>query len=264
MSDPKHAITLNAPHETVQKMHPLVERAMALNPDPATLREFLQLQRDWEEGEAKRAYTAALIALKRDLPVKITHDKTVDFTNKASARTFYTHASLAHTLEEITPALTAHGFSIGWTPKTHPQGIVEVTCSLVHRDGHSESCSISAPIDTSGSKSPAQGVASTLTLLRRYTLNSMLGIATAADTEPTGEPKPAAPTDRVDANRNLKAVTRLAKHGKTREQAEAFLRRKVQDWTAADIETLALWVEPPPPAEPAEREPGDDTGLDDF
>jgi hypothetical protein len=53
---------------------------------------------------------------------------------------------------------------------------------------------MTAPIDTSGSKSPAQGVASTITLLQRYTALSLLGIATAdmkdADGEPEAEARP--------------------------------------------------------------------------
>jgi hypothetical protein len=79
-----HAVTvLHAPIEAPQRSHPLVDAAMrngAALADPATLRELLSVQRDWEAGEARKAYTRALAALKRDLPTVVERDATVDYT----------------------------------------------------------------------------------------------------------------------------------------------------------------------------------------
>lgn len=248
MSDPNHAIaTVIERPAPVERMHPLVELAMRGGQvDPAMLRELLAVQREYEAGEARKAFTAALIRLKAEMPAVIERDKTVDFTAKSTGmRTHYTHASLAAALEAVTPHLTAHGFALAWTPSTD-KGQVSVTCRLTHSGGHSEETTITAPVDTSGSKSAAQGTASTITLLQRYTALSLLGIATADMTEP----RPAEPQG-VDTRANLRAVAGLQKFGKSKAEAEAHVGRPVAEWTAADLDTLRAWVRP-------ERQPGDD------
>lgn len=255
MSEPKHQSIVTAPHAPTQLMHPMVQAAMAAGPDPATLRELLMLQRDWEQGEAKKAFTRALTALKRDLPTVINRDSVVDFTS-SKGRTFYRHTSLAAVMDAVTPALTQHGFSLSWHPTTTGSGTqtnVTVSCRLTHAEGHFEETAITAPLDTSGNKSPAQGVASTITLLSRYTALSLLGIATADMPEPVGDDGGSSgDPNAVNADRNLRAMGRLAKLGKTREEAEAFVGRKVSEWTDADISNLKEWVKP------REREPGSD------
>lgn len=231
--------------EPDRAMSPIVAMGMkilAANPDPATLRELLAVQRTWEDNEARKAFAAALVALKRDLPTVIARDATVDYQG-AKGRTHYTHASLAGVMDAITQPLTQHGFSLAWKPSTTTAG-VSVTCRLTHAAGHFEEASLTAPADTSGSKSPAQAIASTITLLQRYAALSLLGIATADMKEPTGEPE-APPPDHVDSARNLRAVGRLVQLGKTRVDAEAFVGRKVENWTAADIDKLAEWAKKP-------------------
>lgn len=227
-------------------MSPVVALGMAMlekNPDPATLRELLAVQKDWEANEARKAYALALVALKRDLPTVIARDSKVDYTS-AKGRTHYTHASLAGVMDAITGALTQHGFSLAWNPST-VNNAVSVTCRLTHAAGHFEETTIAAPPDMSGSKSAAQGVASTITLLQRYTALSLLGIATADMKEPAGDEMP--DPNRVDSARNLNAVGRLAKYGKTAKEAEAFIGRSVADWTAADLDKLKQWLAPATP-----------------
>jgi hypothetical protein len=257
MSD-NHKIIREPEHPGVpERMHPLVQAAMSTGTlEPATLRELLAVQREYEAGEARKNFTRALTALKRDLPVVLSHDKLVDFTGKTGIRTKYTHTSLAAALDAITPALTAHGFSLAWEPRRLERGDVEVTARLTHAEGHSESCTLSAPVDTSGSKSPAQGVASTVTLLSRYTALSLLGIATADQQEPGPTDAPARAGTHVDSARNLRVVERLAKLKIPRADAERHVGRPVAEWTSADIDRLAAWARGE--AEPPPREPGDD------
>lgn len=225
------------PHE-VQRMHPLVSAAIAGGPlDPQTLRELLAVQREWEAGESRKAYTRALAALKADLPSVISHDKTVDFQTQ-KGRTHYTHTSLAGVMEAITEPLTRHGFSLSWTPSTGERN-VQVTCRLTHTEGHFEEASLGCPADTSGNKNPAQAIASTITLLSRYTALSLLGIAT----RDMREPEERAPDEtRVDAARNMRAVATVVKAGRTKEDAEKHVGRPVTEWTSADLEVLRTWL----------------------
>ena len=231
-------------HASDQAMSPVVAMGMkmlAASPDPGTLRELLAVQREWEAGEARKAFAAALVALKRDLPTVIARDALVDYQG-SKGRTRYTHASLAGVMEAITEPLTRHGFSLAWKPATPAAG-VSVTCRLTHAAGHFEEASLTAPADTSGSKSSAQAIASTITLLQRYTALSLLGIATADMKEPEGEQAQPAP-DGVDSERNLRAVGWLVSKGKTRVDAEALVGRKVGDWTSADLDRLRAWAAP--------------------
>jgi hypothetical protein len=242
-------------------MSPIVFAGLEIlraNPSPDTLRELLAVQREYERDEARKAFAVAMVALKHDLPSVIEHDAVVDFTNNAGRQIRYTHPSLAAVLEAVTPALTQHGFSLAWEPSTPKPGEVEVTCRLTHQGGHVREATLRAPPDKSGAKSDPQAIASTITLLERYTVCAVLGIASRAMKEPEGaeEPTPAVVTDTVNSARNLRVVGRLKEHGRTREQAEEFLGRKVPDWTAEDIDRLKAWVAPPAAAE--ERQPGEE------
>lgn len=223
-------------------MSPVVAMGMEMlrsNPNPETLAKLLEVQKDFEANEARKAYAAALVALKRDLPTVIAKDMKVDFQGSTGKRTTYTHTSLAGAMDAITGPLTQHGFSLAWKPSTGANG-VSVTCRLTHGAGHFEECALTAPADTSGSKSPAQAIASTITLLQRYSALSVLGIATADMKEPAGDPEP--DPDKVDSARNLKAVGWLTKQGKTRGDAEEHVGRSVADWTAADLDRLKSWA----------------------
>ncbi len=239
------AIIERAPDQSLSPVVAGVMRSLGANPDPATLRELLSVQRDWEANEARKAFALALVGLKRDLPTVIARDKTVGFasTDPTKAKTSYTHASLGGVMEAITEPLTQHGFSLAWKPSTAPNGVT-VNCRLTHAAGHYEECSLTAPIDNSGNKSTAQGIASTITLLQRYTALSLLGIATAD----MKDPEPDAPAaDAVDSARNLRAVGLLTKKGKTCPEAESFLGRKVAEWTSSDLEKLQQWAKTPNP-----------------
>lgn len=233
--------------EPTAGMSPVVSAGLAIlerNPSPETLRELLAVQRDWEANEARKAYAAALVALKRDMPTVIARDKEVSFN-----KTHYTHASLGAVMDAVTGPLTQHGFSLTWHPATS-EGKVSVTCRLAHAAGHHEQTTISAPIDNSGSKSAAQGVMSTITLLSRYTALSLLGIATADMEDPHGEESVrSGDPDSVDSQRNLRAVGWLTKRGIAREEAEFFIGRKVPDWTADDLAKLKTWGSKEPGSE---------------
>ena len=252
--DPKHTITTTAQHADLpERMSPIVSAGMRIleaSPDPQALRELLSIQHAWEQEEARKAYERAMVALKRELPTVLARDRTVDYANKGGGRTTYTHTSLALAMDAVTEPLTRHGFSLSWRPSTSERGQVTVACRVTHVEGHTEETSISAPIDTSGSKSPAQGVASTITLLQRYTALSLLGIATADMVDP---PPHVAEPDALNPQRALKAVGHITRKGRTKAEAEAHVGRDVAQWTNADIDELNEWLK-----RGRRREPGDD------
>lgn len=242
MSEKSHTIVLQPATEMLpDRVSPVVSQGMRIlekSPDPATLRELLTIQREWEHEEARKAFEQAMVRLKAALPSVLERDKVVDFQTQ-KGRTTYRHTSLASAMETVTPHLTEHGFSLAWTPAT-AQGQVSVTCILTHVGGHSKSTTINAPVDTSGNKSPAQGVASTITLLQRYTALALLGIATADMVDPDPpQPQPG----EINPERALKATGWLRKQGVDVSEAEAYLGKSVADWTNDDIDGLRNWAE---------------------
>lgn len=215
------------------QLHPAVAQLLERDPTPEALREILALQREYEADCARKAYTAALVDLRAALPAFLHRDQQVRYKN-----VHYRHTSLAAAMDAVVPILGDHGFALTWAPATNDRQVT-VTATLTHRGGHSESCSLSAPVDTSGSKSPAQGVASTTTLLQRYTALSLLGIATGDMTEPgPSDPDP----DAIDTARNLRAVAALTERGMSRHDAEEMVGKPADKWTGADLDTLREWV----------------------
>lgn len=255
MTDAHETTIMRAPADAPMRMHPMVSAAMSAGSlavaDPATLRELLAVQREWEAGEARKAFTRALAALKRDLPTVIAKDSEVDYTGNSGKRTHYTHASLAGVMEAVTGPLTQHGFSLAWEPATGER-TVRVTCRLTHSEGHTQECTLDAAPDTSGQKSGPQAIMSTITLLERYSALALLGIATKDMKEP---PPKDPPTDvaPVDVARNLRAAKRLADLGVPLAEAERHVGRAVNEWTSADVESMPAFVESQKRSAPAEQ-----------
>lgn len=239
------------------KMHPLVERVLQHNPTAETLREVITLQRESEAAAARRAFDAAFVELKRDLPRILDRDQTVDYHPEGKRPVHYTHTSLAHALDEITPHLINYGFALAWTTENVQTGAVKVTAKLKHRLGHEDTSFLISPPDPSGNKSAPQAIASTVTLLMRYTGLTLLGIATADMKEPTGEDaKPDAGA--VDTKLNVRTMGELKKAGKTKEAAEGLVGKPLPSWTAEDVAKLVAWIAAPKKVEAEAVDLGED------
>ena len=152
----------------------LVQMAMQKNYDPAFIEKMMDLQERNDARVAKQAYVAAMAEFKKNAP-KIMKDSKVSF-QAGNKTTEYSHANLATASGKINAELSKHGLSAGW--KTEQQnGNIIVTCTITHKLGHSESTSLSAQPDTSGSKNAIQAMGSTISYLERYTLLALTGLA---------------------------------------------------------------------------------------
>ena len=135
------------------------------------LRGLMDLQKEWEALEAKKAYVADMAAFKLN-PPEILKTRQVSFSG-----TEYKHATLGDVTRAVVDALARHGFSHNWETK-QSGGTIAVTCRITHRMGHSESVTMESAADNSGKKNPIQAVASAITYLQRYTLLGATGLAT--------------------------------------------------------------------------------------
>jgi len=141
-----------------------------------SMRELMQLKREWEADEARKAYVSAMNQFKAD-PPEIFKDKNVSFDTSAG-KTEYNHASLANVTQSIGQSLAKHGLSHRWDVDQIEGGQIKVTCVITHEQGHSERVPLQSGPDQSGKKNNIQAVGSTVSYLQRYTLLSATGLAT--------------------------------------------------------------------------------------
>ena len=153
----------------------IIDRA-AMDPqfDVAKLQALLAVKKEWEDDEARKAFVVALNAFKAD-PPQVLKEAAVAFETKQGGKTGYKHAALDKASEIIGSALAKHGISHRWNVEQAEK--VKVTCILTHTLGHSESVTMEASLDTSGSKNNIQALGSTVSYLQRYTLFAASGIA---------------------------------------------------------------------------------------
>lgn len=148
------------------------------NFDVDKLTKLLELQVIWDANVARKAFNTAMAQFKKN-PPKITKNKDVRF-----GTTSYSHATLDHVTDLITTALSAVGISHKWAVDQSDQ--IAVTCILTHEMGHSESTTLKAGADSSGSKNGIQAIGSTVTYLQRYTLLAATGLAAGFDDDGVG------------------------------------------------------------------------------
>lgn len=151
----------------------MMQVALSKGADLDKIEKMLALQERWEANEAKKAYHAAMAAFKAD-PPEIEKDRKVSY---GQGKTSYSHATLANVTDKINQSLSKQGLSAAWKTFQDEKGVT-VTCTITHKLGHSESTSLTAAPDNSGSKNAIQAVGSTITYLCRYTLLALTGLAT--------------------------------------------------------------------------------------
>ncbi len=145
----------------------LLRMAVSQNADLDKLTKLMDLQERWEAGEAKKLFVAALSAFKAHA-IEVVRDK----TNKQYDSKY---VSLGNLVATVTPFLSQHGLSCRWD-LDQTSGI-KVTCIMTHTAGHSESVSMTCPLDTSGAKNPIQQVKSSITYGKGCTFESICGLA---------------------------------------------------------------------------------------
>ena len=184
--------------EETKAVAPLTPNEMILaavngKADLDKVKQLMEMQRDFESNEARKAYYRAMAEFKANAP-RIEKDKQVAF-NTSAGKTSYKHASLANVVDKITPVLSQFGLSASW--RTKQNGKIVVACRITHVLGHSEETELAADADTTGSKNPIQAIGSAVTYLQRYTLLTMLGLA-AEEVQPDDDGRAAFAPETID------------------------------------------------------------------
>lgn len=191
-------------------------QAMRAGMSIADMRGMLDLQKDWEANEARKAYVDAVAAFKLDPPTV--------YKDKENAQYKSRYTSIGNLVNTVNSALSKHGLSANWT--VDQESLIKVTCTLTHKLGHSDSCSMSGPADGSGAKNPLQQIKSTVTYLKLATYEAITGIASSegnADDDGNGSGKP-----EVEVPPDLLAAAREASMKGWKELA-AFIKKCTGD-----------------------------------
>ena len=181
---------------------------------------MMDLQDRWERKEAEKSYNAAFAAFKAEAVRIIKGRKVTDGPLRGKE-----YAELHDVVDAVTPALSRHGLSTAWKlTKDEPQWL-EVTCTLKHVGGHSESVSMGGPPDAGGAKNALQARASTKSYLERYTLKAICGVAEGGDDSDGNTPAPTVPLELLAAARDaaMGGWAALGKHIKTLTPADRAL-----------------------------------------
>lgn len=162
-----------AQHQTVASPLVNVLNVLVSRPDLDIdkIERMIAMQRDVEANEARKAYASAFAEMQPHLPI-------VAKRGKSSQHGSY--GLWEDIVEEVMPVTGKFGFSISFRTKPLEKG-VEITCKLMHREGHFEETSYPFPLDTSGSKNAVQAIGSTVSYGKRYTACAMLNIVTKGE-----------------------------------------------------------------------------------
>lgn len=156
----------------------MIDRVMAMPDVPVEkVEQMFALYQKVEAGKAQRAYAAALADMQAALPVVVSKGAIKGNDDKVRSK----YAKWEDICEAIRPHLTAHGFAISFGIDNADAQRVTVTCTLSHREGHSEKTAMSLGIDSSGGKQGPQGWGSAVSYAKRYTATAMLNIASRGE-----------------------------------------------------------------------------------
>lgn len=154
----------------------MLQQAVTSGAGIEVVEKLLSLHERWEAGQARKAFDNAMSELRQHMPT-IIKSQEASFGNGKAA---YQYEDLSAVTEALSPIMADVGLSFRWKTASTDKG-VSVTCIISHRDGHSEETTLSAGLDTSGSKNPIQALGSAVTYLQRYTLKAAVGVAAAKD-----------------------------------------------------------------------------------
>lgn len=152
---------------------------------------LLEFQKELMAKQAEIDFNAAMGRLSGKLAtVKIARTHGVGYKNKQTGEKeeAFKYASYEDIDRAIRPLLADEGFSLSFTsePRQGDGGGAVIIGTLSHSAGHSRKASMALPLDTSGGKTNIQGMGSTISYGKRYTVGMLLDIVTCADDPDNG------------------------------------------------------------------------------
>lgn len=136
------------------------------------LTKLMELQERYEANEARKAFNVAFSNFKAET-VRISKNVTVATGPLKGLK----YADLFGVSSALIPLLSKHGLSHSWKLTRDEPEWMEVTCTIRHILGHSESVSMGSAPDVGPGRNAIQARGSAKSYLERYTLLAATGTA---------------------------------------------------------------------------------------
>lgn len=211
----------------------VAERLAAMPDLPVEkLRELLSMQMQIRSIEAKEAYAAALARLQPKLP---------DIKERGEVTGRYRYALWEDIVRIVTPILSEEGFSLSFRTESKDNSVT-VTGVLMHSAGHSETTTLTLPLDTSGNKPSVQAIGSSTSYGKRYTAGALLNLRTGEPDTDGIPPRDTGPKVSEDQIANIETLVQDA--GKTMEALCKRLQlKKIEDLPQSEYEEVVALVQ---------------------
>lgn len=161
----------------------LLQTAVERGTPVEQLKELVQLHEHMEKRQALKEYFDALAAFQAEAPL-IGQSHTAKIATRGGGSYSYTYAPLDEIMRTIRPLLTKHGLSSRWDTVVE-KGSITIRCVVSHVGGHSETSSVTLPIDNPSAMSEQQKVGAAFTFGRRLSLTAALGLVTTDEDRDT-------------------------------------------------------------------------------
>ena len=172
--------------------------------DVDKLERLLALQQTLLADQRRTAFMAALAALQAELPQITKHGHISTDGGKTIRSTF---ARIEDVDVAIRPLCKEYGFAFSFDSKVVGANAIEFSCTMSHRDGHSETKTMTLQSDASGGKNAVQAVGSTTSYARRYLLSMHLHLVTREeDDDGQGSADPVTPEQAAELRGALASV----------------------------------------------------------
>ena len=165
------ALAVRAQEHALAPTQTPVAWAIAHNVPAEQMLAYYQLDREMRADEARNAYNRAFADFKAESVAVVKNVKVADGPLKGKA-----YADLFGVVSAVIPALAKHGLSHSWKLSKDDKEWMEVTCTIRHALGHSESVSMGAAPDIGPGRNAIQARGSAKTYLERYTLLAACGL----------------------------------------------------------------------------------------
>jgi hypothetical protein len=164
----------------------LLMKALEKDASVDTMERLVALEERLSKRTAAKEFADALAKFQQACP-PVPKKSKADFS-AAGSRVQYSYAELPDMAAHIAPHLHPLGLSYTWD-STHDENTMTTVCTLRHVNGHSESSTFSAPLESRAGMSPQQKYGSAGAYGRRQSLVQVLGLTTADpdDDAPTTE-----------------------------------------------------------------------------
>lgn len=166
----------------------LIAAAVEKNVPIEVMEKLLDMRERLRKEAAECEYNEAMAAFQSECPV-IVKSNSVDYTTKRGSRVNYEYAPLDVIVTQTRELIAKHGFSYRFTTAQDDKSVTAI-CHIKHKSGHTESTSLTIPVEIDEFMKASHKVASALTYAKRYTFCNGFGILTGESDTDDNHPQP--------------------------------------------------------------------------